>query len=422
MRVLFACHRVPYPPRRGGKIRPFNIVRHLSEQGHQVTVASLARNAREADEAAGLRKHCHRLLLEVIPDWKALGQMLLNVPTRTPSSFGYFKSVRLARKVADAASEQPPDLVFAHCSSAAPYLTNIAAQARILDFGDMDSGKWQDYVTHRRFPITTVYALEAAKLRDVEKRLAGQFDLCTCTTKGELESLRALQVRSDTNWFPNGVDADYFAPAPRTGAPESIAFIGRMDYFPNQQAVQWFCRHVWPELRGRWPSLRLEVVGAEPTACIRDLASIEGVHVTGSVPDVRPYVQAAALTVAPLQIARGTQNKILESMALGTPVVASRQAAKGVDALAGEHLLVADSAQQWISVIDKLLGQPLWRQKLSHAARARILSHHSWDASLRRLDLMIEATLERKKFNEDRNPGARVRRRSFHGVPGAGRT
>jgi hypothetical protein len=162
-----------------------------------------------------------------------------------------------------------------------------------------------------------------------------------------------------------------------------------MDYFPNQQAVTKFCAEVLPELQRRRPGTRFEIVGADPSPEIRNLGTLPGVTVTGSVPDVRPYVTRAALTVAPLEIARGTQNKILESMAMGVPVVCSRQAVGGVDAFAGEHLLAYDTRDQLLEAILGILRSPDLRAKLATAGRQRVLSNHSWPSSMRRVDALI---------------------------------
>jgi hypothetical protein len=169
-----------------------------------------------------------------------------------------------------------------------------------------------------------------------------------------------------------------------------------MDYFPNQQAVTKFCAQVLPELQRRRPDTRFEIVGADPSPEIRDLGRLPGVTVTGSVPDVRPYVTRAALTIAPLDIARGTQNKILESMAMGVPVVCSQQAVGGVDAVAGEHLLAYDTREQFIGATLSILDSPDLRAKLATAGRERVLKNHSWSASMRRVDALIASQFDRR--------------------------
>jgi polysaccharide biosynthesis protein PslH len=396
MKVLFVCHRVPFPPKRGGKIRPFNIIRHLQDQGHRVTVASLARSQAEADEAEGLASHCSKRLVEVVDDKQAWPRMVAWLPTTRPSSFGYFHSPRLKARIDAELANGAYDLIFVHCSSVAPYVAEARAPLKIIDFGDMDSQKWREYSQHRAFPLSAGYWLEAVKLERTERLLTGKFDLATCTTRAEMESLQTLGATGQTAWFPNGVDAEFFKPSGVDYEPDLVTFIGRMDYYPNQQAVTGFCAEVLPTLQARRPGTRFEIVGADPSREIRELGQLPGVTVTGSVPDVRPYVTRAALTIAPLQIARGTQNKILESMAMGVPVVCSRQASGGVDAVPGEHLLACDTREQLVEAIVQILGSRELRERLSVAGRGRVLANHSWPSSMQRLDALIASQFHKR--------------------------
>jgi sugar transferase (PEP-CTERM/EpsH1 system associated) len=404
MKVLFVCHRVPFPPKRGGKIRPFNIIRQLTEQGHRVTVVSIARTQAEADEAAGLRNYCERASVQIIPDRIAWPRMLAWVPTARPSSFAYFYSSQLERLVAQELATGSYDLAFVHCSSVAPYVAPGTATLKVLDYGDMDSQKWREYVDYKPFPLSAGYWLEAVKLEAAERRLASCFDLCTCTTRAELDSLRGLGVTTPTDWFPNGVDSEVFTPAPDYD-PNLVVFVGRMDYYPNQQAVMMFCRDILPTLQERRPHLQFSIVGADPPSGIRDLGRLRNVSVTGSVPDVRPHVTRAALTVAPLAIARGTQNKILESMAMGVPVVCSVVASRGVDAIAGEHLLTAETMEEYVEAIERVLGTPVLRARLARVGRERVLTNHAWANSMQRLDALIATAFERRNI-ECRAPGS----------------
>jgi sugar transferase (PEP-CTERM/EpsH1 system associated) len=393
VKILYVCHRFPFPPKRGGKIRPFNMIRHLHGQGHEVTVASLVRSHAEAEEGAGLAAHCARYLMEPIGSAAALARMLVRLPTAAPSSMGYFYSPRLARRIRAVAREQPFDLAFVHCSSAAQYVRELPVP-KILDFGDMDSQKWLEYARTRRFPLTLGYRLEGTKLERAEAAFARAFDLCTCTTRAEHDTLAGLGTGVATGWFPNGVDSDYFAPATAPCEPDTVCFVGRMDYYPNQEAMLRFCRETLPLLRARRPGIRLDIVGADPSAAIRGLARLPGVRVTGSVPDVRPHAHRAAVSIAPLAIARGTQNKILESLSMGVPVVTSSAAAGGVDAVPGEHLLVADTPAEQRDAILALLENPALRERFARAGRERMLSHHSWPHSMRRLDALIAGCLD----------------------------
>ena len=223
-----------------------------------------------------------------------------------------------------------------------------------------------------------------------ERRLAGLFDLCTATTRAEWETLEGYGTGVASDWFPNGVDSAYFAPGDGGYDADTICFVGRMDYYPNQECMFDFCAHTLPLIRKARPGVKLVIVGADPSPAVRKLGSLPGVTVTGSVPDVRPYVQRAALMVAPLNIARGTQNKILEAMAMGIPVVSSRIAAGGVDAAAPEHFLVGSEPREYAEAVCSILGDSALRARLAAAGRARMLSHHAWPHSMQRLDAIID--------------------------------
>jgi hypothetical protein len=401
MRILYVCHRFPFPPARGGKIRPFNMIKHLSAR-HEVVVASLARSPAEAEAGRGIADHCTDFMMGEVTAPAAWARMIARLPTPGPSSMGYFYSPDLARQIETRLQRERFDLIFVHCSSVAPYVSKVAGVPKILDFGDMDSQKWLVYSHFKPFPLSLGYWLEGSKMAAAEQALAGQFDLCTCTTKAELETLQGFAVPTPSDWFPNGVDQDYFVPTEQPCDPNAISFVGRMDYFPNQQAMRFFCDEVFPLIRRQRPAATLAIVGAEPSAEIRRLGEREGITVSGTVPDVRDHVRRSAVNVAPLTIARGTQNKILECMAMGVPVVASPQAAAGVDAVPGQHLLVAASAEDYATSLLALMSDPAARQALGAAGRSRVETHHSWASSMARLDRIIEDCLQRYHGREPR--------------------
>lgn len=393
MRVLYVCHRFPFPPKRGGKIRPFNMIRHFTAQGHEVTVASLVRSDEEAKAGEGLAQHCKKYLMERVHNPLAMARMVARLPTGGPSSMGFFYSPKLKARIARELHETSYDLIFVHCSSVAQYVEHAAGIPKIMDFGDMDSQKWISYGPMKPFPFSLGYYLEGLKMQLAEVEIARKFDTCTTTTKAELATLEGLGSGARTAWFPNGVDAEAFKPTTEPYDPNTVCFVGRMDYFPNQQGMLWFCRDVWPRLREEHAELKLLIVGADPSREIQALARLPGVTVTGSVPEVQPYVQRAALTVAPLFIARGTQNKILESLSMGVPVVSSTLAAGGVDAVPEEHILTADRPELWVSQVLRLVRDPAERRRFAEAGRARMLSNHTWASSMARLDGIVDRTV-----------------------------
>lgn len=394
MNILFVCHRFPFPPQRGDKIRTFNMVRHLSGK-HRVTVTSIARSRREAEEGAGISPYCARFEMVVVRRAAQIARLAARLPTPTPSSMGWFYSRELARRVDALLRAERFDLIVVHCSSVAQYVAHVRDTPKILDFGDMDSQKWLEYARHKPFPLSAGYWLEGVKLEREERRLARKFDMCTTTTRAEWETLKGFEAGVASDWFPNGVDSEYFRPDGSAYDPDTICFVGRMDYYPNQECMLAFCADTLPLVRAQRPGIKVFIVGADPPSSVRRLARCAGVTVTGSVPDVRPFLRRSALMVAPLNIARGTQNKILESMAMGVPVVASRIAAGGVEALAGEHLLVGSTPGEYAQAILRIVTDPAERSRLAEAGRLRVLSHHTWARSMQRLDVIIERCVGR---------------------------
>src|SRR6266850_338835 len=386
MKILFVCHRLPYPPNRGGKIRPFNMIRHLSQK-HSVVVASLAHTEKELKEGAGLKDYCDEVIAEVLPNQTRWMQAFKALPTRTPSSVAYFWSPRLYQRIKQTVLRTRFDVTFVHCAFVAQYVLDLQSGFRIMDFGDLDSAKWAEYSKWKSFPFSRMYAFESTKLRAYERYVARSFDRCTITTEGEQDEFQNLQVPTPHNVIPNGVDVSYFSPAEISTSPNSsIVFIGRMDYFPNIDGVCHFAENILPLIRERMPSVEFRIVGSNPARRVRELVKLPGVVVTGHVPDVRRYLQDGAIAIAPLRIARGTQNKILESMAMGIPVVATPNASKGIQAVPGRDLLVAETPHAFAKHVLALLNNPHLRRSLSAAGRKQVEKAHLWPAAMKILD------------------------------------
>ena len=224
------------------------MIRHLSAN-HEVHVASLARSEQEAKEGEGLAQYCASYEMGRVRNPIQVMRMIARLPTATPSSMGFFYSPRLERRVREMLAARHFDLIFVHCSSVAQYVEGVRGIPKILDFGDLDSQKWLDYARYKPFPLSLGYRLEGIKLEREEKRLASRFDMCTATTRAEWETLESYGTGVATDWFPNGVDDEYFAPSDEPYDPDTIAFVGRMDYYPNQEAMFGFCATTLPLLR-----------------------------------------------------------------------------------------------------------------------------------------------------------------------------
>jgi hypothetical protein len=304
----------------------------------------------------------------------------------SPSSAAYFWSPELRRRIEAALLKTRFDLIFVHCAFMAQYVVNALAPAKILDFGDLDSAKWADYSRTKTFPFTLGYKIEARKMKSYERHVADHFDRCTVTTRGELEEFEKLGLTLPCTVIPNGVDSQYFRSRSTHRDPNVIVFVGRMDYFPNIDAMLYFTKDIFPIIRRSIPDVQLRIVGSNPSRAVRNLATVPGVTVTGHVPDVRPYLDDATLAVAPLRLARGTQNKILEAMAMSMPVVATSAATKGIDAIPGRHLAIGGNPSEFAAQVIKLLRNPDLRAQLSIAACRQVENGHAWPNSMAILD------------------------------------
>jgi sugar transferase (PEP-CTERM/EpsH1 system associated) len=389
MDILFISHRIPFPPDHGGKIRAFNMIRHLAKS-HSVVVASLAESEREMQEASGLKNYCSKVIAQVVPTPIRWLQASRGLVGRSSSSVAYFWSSDLHKRIDKLLSGNRFDVIFVHCAFVAQYVSDYRDGYRILDLCDIDSAKWLDYSQWRAGPLSWGYSLEALKLRNYEKKVITNFDRCIVATPGELAEFKKLSVEIPCAVIPNGVDSNYFHPQSNGSAGRVIAFVGRMDYFPNVDGALYFARSIFPIVRGRVPHAELRIVGSNPTNAVRRLANMPGITVTGHVPDVRPYLADATVAVAPLRLARGTQNKILEAMAMGIPVVASVEAAKGITATPGENLLVGDTPDTFANHVINLMQNERLRRELSEAGHKKIIRTHSWSSSMSTLEAILE--------------------------------
>lgn len=398
-RVLFLCHRIPYPPEKGEKIRAWHMIEHLARDW-EVDLGCLIDDPEDMRHLPALHGPCAAVRAEPTgPRWKVAAQALLQARPGQPLTTGWFHNARLRGWVEQGLEEGRYDAVFAYSAAMAPYLSSAAAHRpgvrRVLDMVDVDSEKWRAYVPNAKPPMKQVWAREARTLLAFERRAAVDFDRCLFVSQQEAARFAELapETAPHLDWVENGVDMTVFdatrsyAPPFTTQAPVAV-FTGTMDYRPNVEAVCWFAREVLPKLRATLnPPPEFYIVGANPSPVVRALSAIEGVTVTGSVPDVRPYLAHASVAVAPLRIARGIQNKVLEAMALGRPVVASSPAFEGIHATPGRDLLVGDGTARTVALVSEVLAGA--HPGLGERAQQAVRAGHDWAATLRKLDSIL---------------------------------
>lgn len=310
--------------------------------------------------------------------------------TGEPLTLPFYRDARMARAVAAArATGLSAEIAFS--SSVAPYLAAKSNAPRIVDLCDADSAKWSEYARRKSWPMSAVFAREGRLLAQVETRIINWADAAFAISEEEADLLGSRDgVAKEVGWFCNGVDVEYFAPLSPGADRFTAAFVGAMDYWANVDAILWFMREIWPHVRSARPDATFAIVGSNPVREIAGLNGVDGVTVTGRVEDVRPYVAGAAVVVAPMRIARGVQNKVLEAMAMGKAVVTTPSGLEGIDAKMGTEAIAIAGPQGFAHEILRLLDDEAASAALGAAARARILAEYQWPAQLKRLDAVLD--------------------------------
>jgi sugar transferase (PEP-CTERM/EpsH1 system associated) len=312
--------------------------------------------------------------------------------TGEPLSVVFYRDRGLAEWVKRTLDTVKPDLVFIFSSNMAPYILDLKKTAPLMvDLVDLDSEKWRSYSQTHRFPMSWIYRREADQIAALEARIAREADWSIFVSDAEAALFQKLQpaFRDKVHYVSNGVDLDYFDPALEFPAPyathvPNFVFTGAMDYPPNIDAVTWFAQTILPVVRRSLPEAQFHIAGSNPAAQVRALTSLPGVFVTGRVPDIRPYVAHATACVAPMRIARGIQNKVLEAMAMGRPTVVTADALEGINAVPGSDLLLADSPDAFARACVACAGPDA--AAIGQAARRRVAGDYGWPKQLERFD------------------------------------
>ena len=392
MRIFYVCQRVPYPPDRGDKIITYNEIRHLARR-HEVHVFCLADGEEDLANVAGLADCAAGVTAIRVAPWQSRLRALRALGGDTPLSVAMLCEPRLAAAVRRATEVLRPDLFFVFSSNVAQYAEAYADLPRLMHFVDLDSMKWCAYAERSVPPLAWLYALEARRLLAYERRIAQAFRHAMVCTQTEAEDFRRLIPGVAVSVLPNGVDLDYFR---TSGAPKqsgAMVFTGVMNYRPNVDAVCWFCETMLPLVRRAVPGATLTICGSRPARAVRQLARLPGVTVTGRVPDVRPYLDRAEVFVAPLRLARGIQNKLLEAMAMGLPVVSSTVAWRATQIPAGDGIVPADGAEAFAASVLRLLQDGTHRAAMAACARRAVEERYAWPDKLAALDRVIATAL-----------------------------
>lgn len=391
MRVLFLSQRVPYPPNRGDKITTWRLVERM-RRSHEVRIAAFAHDDGDREAAA----HLNSIGLSTFAvDHDERAAKLRSLPLifgGTPLTLGVFGS-RAMQAIVDREAARA-DLGYAYSSSMGAFLLPHAKLARVMHFAELDSDKWRQYALRSRPPMRWVYGRESRTLLDFERRVAHSFSENVFCTPLEQRIFQERIPGAPSMVLRNGVDLAWYTPRPEAALPRHLVFTGVMNYLPNVDGCEFFAHEVLPLLRPRFPDVRFTIVGSQPTGRVMRLAELPGVTVTGFVNDTRDWLARASISVAPLRIARGIQNKVLEALAMGLPVVGTSSATQGIEGLPGRDFLLADSAEEQARAIERLFQDPAEARALGARGRSFVEAQYDWERVFEPLDRLLERLAE----------------------------
>jgi sugar transferase (PEP-CTERM/EpsH1 system associated) len=394
--LLFLVHRIPYPPNKGDKIRSYHLLRALAER-YRVHLGTFVDHEDDWQYLPEVRNLCTDVCAVRLNPTRQRLLSLAGLLGSEPLSVPYYESSELRAWVRRKVYEEGITRMMFFSSPMAQYApSNGVAVRKVVDFVDVDSEKWRQYAERHPWPLSWLYRREGDRLLDFERLVASSAHASVFVTREEADLFRRRARLEDERIHSvvNGVDTEYFSPERRypspygAGGPVAV-FTGMMDYWANVDAATWFAKDAFPRIQQDVEGARFVIVGARPTRKVERLASLRGVEVTGAVEDVRPYVAHAELAVAPLRVARGIQNKVLEAIAMAKPVVATSAALEGLD-VPREIRRGGDSAEELAGAVLSLLGSSRERNRIGTLGRAWVLENHDWARTLRPVLDLIE--------------------------------
>jgi sugar transferase (PEP-CTERM/EpsH1 system associated) len=410
--LLFLAHRIPYPPNKGDKVRSYHLLKHLAER-YRVYLGAFVDDPSDWDQAEKLQELCAQSCLIALNPIHARLRGLAGLLGGEPITLPFYRDAAMARWVEKILAHRSIERIAVYSSAVGQYVPSQLRNGTrvVVDFVDVDSDKWRQYAATRRWPASWVYRREARELLAWERRLAARADVSAFVSGAEAALFRRLapEVADKVTHVNNGVDLDYFSasreyPCPYPSGIEPVVFTGAMDYWANVEAVEWFAREVFPAIQARRPTAWFYVVGARPRPEVQRLGALAGVRVTGTVDDVRPYLAHARVSVAPLRIARGVQNKILEAMAMARPVIATGLALEGIEPSPTPGTMSVDDARAMADQVLWCLREPAAAIALGTAGRASVVEHYDWTRNLDRFTALLD------EEEPHRRDGAKVKK------------
>jgi len=399
LKILFLSQRVPYPPNKGEKIRTFHQIKYLLNNKHDIFLCS---PYVLEDELIHFKSFTQKY--GVHSEQSKLGHIYLRhlsgMISHKPLSVSNFYSLELQKSIDQLIANESFQHIVCTSSSMAEYIFNssflLESKNRpklVMDFMDLDSDKWRQFSISSKFPMKWIYRREAELLSKFEQKIYRMFDVCFFISQAEVDLFcNNNSCIEKPLSIGNGIDTEYFIPAIRPPNNDHPVFIftGVMDYKPNIDSVLWFANYVWPKIINKYDKSRFIIAGMNPVAVVSDLRKVQGIEVTGFVNDILPYYHQSDIFVAPLRIARGVQNKVLQAFSCGIPVVASSMGAEGIDCIDGKNILIADTPAMFFDKIERLKNNTTLYSSIKENALSLVKNHYSWSGRLKTLGDILQ--------------------------------
>ena len=393
--LLFLCHRIPFPPNKGDKIRSYHLLRYLSAN-YRVYLGAFVDDPEDWAYEKKLEDLCEELCLLRLNPKLARIKSIFALLKAQPLSLPYYSSAKMNSWVNGVLKTNNIERIVVYSAVMAQFVVGEKSSCctTIADMVDVDSEKWREYSQQKTFPMSWVYRREADCLLNYEKYIADSFDHSLFVSKAESARFLELSPESEgrVDSYSNGVDTEYFSPDHKYQSPYKkdanvLVFTGAMDYWPNIDAVSWFAETVFPNIRHENPQIQFYIVGSNPSAQVQKLAELPGVVVTGRVEDVRPYLNYSLCALAPMRIARGIQNKVLEAMAMALPVIVSEAGLEGIEAEHGRDVFIVKQTKDYVDFVHDIFGK---KNNIGSVARAHVKKNFNWSNNLPLVGRLLE--------------------------------
>ena len=391
MRILYLTSRLPYPLYKGDKLRAYHQIKYLSRR-HSVTLCSLIDSKEELSYINELEKYCECIETILLKPYFSYLSVFSYVFSRIPLQVGYYYSRKMKKKIDELLTSERFDIIHTQLVRMTPYIKDHRKTPKVLDMVDTLSLNMKRRLEKEKLLMKPLLHLEYTRLQKYEADTCRAFDkVIECSECDK----QFLSYNGNVSVCPNGVDTDFFYFTESTkGSSSALCFLGNMGYFPNIDAVLFFVKNILPLVKKKISNVKFYIVGINPPGCIRNLARKDkDIMVTGFVEDVRSYLKKAAVAVYPIRSGSGIQNKVLEAMASGTAVVATRYALEGIQVNPEEHAIMADKPGEFASRVVQLLSDAGLRRRLAINARRLVEDVYDWDAYGRELETIYASAI-----------------------------